>query len=169
MPRRSLTCWLHLVVSATLILSATAQDATETGRAVDFAREVLPILSNKCFVCHGPASKKKDLLRLDSYRGATADLGGYRAIDPDDPSESEILQRLHDTAEPMPPRDAQKQLTDAERTTLTRWARQGGEYARHWAFVPPVKRPPGARAENPIDGYVLAQLRGAKIDLAPCW
>ena len=47
---------------------------------VDFAREVLPILSNKCFVCHGPDSKKKALLRLDSFEGATRDLGGYRAI-----------------------------------------------------------------------------------------
>ena len=50
--------------------------------AVDFSREILPILSNKCFVCHGPDTKKKDLVRLDSFAGATRDLGGYAAINP---------------------------------------------------------------------------------------
>ena len=50
---------------------------------VDFAREVLPILSNKCFVCHGPAGEKKDVLRLDSFKEATRDLDGYKAIDPE--------------------------------------------------------------------------------------
>ena len=73
---------------------------------VDFAREVLPVLSNKCFVCHGPDSKKKDVLRLDSRTGATRDLGGYRAIDADSPEESEILTRLHDADDPMPPKKA---------------------------------------------------------------
>ena len=51
--------------------------------AVDFAREVLPILSDKCFACHGPDTKKKTDLRLDSFEGATADLGGYQAINPE--------------------------------------------------------------------------------------
>ena len=58
------------------------------GQKVDFAREVLPILSNKCFVCHGPDTKKKDDLRVDSYEAATADRDGLHAIDPTNPAES---------------------------------------------------------------------------------
>ena len=46
-------------------------------KPVDFAREILPVLSDKCFVCHGPDVKKKDLVRLDSFEGATRDLGDY--------------------------------------------------------------------------------------------
>ena len=56
---------------------------------VNFAREILPILSNKCFVCHGPDGEKKDVLRLASLAGATRDLGGYKAIAPESPAESE--------------------------------------------------------------------------------
>ncbi|MEC8928722.1 MAG: c-type cytochrome domain-containing protein, partial [Verrucomicrobiota bacterium] len=62
---------------------------------VDFAREVLPILSNKCFVCHGPDGEAKKTLRLDSFAEATRDLDGYKAIDPAAPEKSEIIVRLH--------------------------------------------------------------------------
>ena len=110
------------------------------GKPVDFAREVLPILSNKCFVCHGPDGEKKDVLRLDSFKEATRDLGGYAAINPKQPDQSKLLVRLHDKEEPMPPRKAEKQLTAAEREVLTRWVNEGGKYAKHWAFVPRKKR-----------------------------
>ena len=121
-----------------LLLAAlifTVPSAT-LGQEIDFAREVLPILSNKCFVCHGPDTKKKNRLRLDSYEHATADRDGYHAIDPKDPAESEMLVRLHDKEDPMPPEDAEKQLSDAERKILIQWVKEGGTYARHWAFVP---------------------------------
>ncbi|MFT5129451.1 MAG: hypothetical protein ACI8W8_003073 [Rhodothermales bacterium] len=125
---------------------------------VDFAREVLPILSNKCFLCHGPDGKKKDI-RLDSREGATADLGGYKALDPADLAKSEILTRIHSTEDPMPPDDAEKQLTAAERDILDRWVRQGGEYAQHWAFVPPKR---AATGPDTIDAFVQAKLGDVK-------
>ena len=132
--------------------------------AVDFAREVLPILSNKCFVCHGPDAKKENDLRLDSYAGATKDRKGTRAIDPDQPADSEILVRIHDKEDPMPPEDAEKQLTESERQILDAWVREGGTYAEHWAFVPPVKGPaPG----DSIDAMIAAQLGKQKVDFAP--
>lgn len=81
--------------------------------------------------------QEKDLVRLDSFAGATRDLGGYAAINPKQPGESEILARLHDAEEPMPPKDAEKQLTAPERELLTQWVKEGGKYAKHWAFVPP--------------------------------
>mgnify|MGYP003330566724 CR=1 FL=1 len=82
-------------------------------KEVDFAREVLPILSNKCFVCHGPDAKKEDDLRLDSYQGATEDRDGLRATDPDNPEDSELILRIHDADDPMPPKDADKQRKEA--------------------------------------------------------
>ncbi|MEN8867244.1 MAG: c-type cytochrome domain-containing protein, partial [Akkermansiaceae bacterium] len=72
---------------------------------IDFAREVLPILSDKCFACHGPDTKKAKDLRLDSYKAATKDRKGIRSIDPDNLEDSEIIFRIHDKDDPMPPED----------------------------------------------------------------
>ena len=137
---------------------------------VDFAREVLPILSNKCFVCHGPDTRKKDLLRLDSYEGATKDLGDYQAVNPKDPGKSEILVRIHSEDDPMPPKKAEKQLTARERDLISRWVRQGGKYASHWAFIPPEKKTPKAMKPaggNEIDAFILDRLEEKKQALAP--
>ena len=133
-------------------------------KKVDFAREVLPVLSNKCFVCHGPDAKKKDILRLDSFAGATRDLGGYRAIDSNSPKDSEILARIHDADDPMPPKKAEKKLTDAERDVLSRWAKEGGEYAKHWAFVKP--RRPDSKG-NAVDYFLGSKLKVEGEDFAP--
>ncbi len=83
--------------------------ASSRAQSVDFAREVLPVLSANCFVCHGPDADRKHI-RLDSREAATKDLGGYRAVDPAVPEKSEILKRIHDKDDPMPPEDAEKQL-----------------------------------------------------------
>lgn len=136
--------------------------------AVDFAREVLPILSDKCFACHGPDTKKKTDLRLDSFEGATADLGGYRAINPEKLEESAVLLRIHDKDDPMPPEDAEKQLTEKEMELISLWVREGGEYSKHWAFEVPVKSElPVEGVEHPIDSFVLQKLQSAGADFAP--
>ncbi len=122
----------------------------------DFARDVLPILSNKCFACHGPDTKKAKDLRLDSYEAATKDRKGIRAIDPAALEDSELLFRIHDQDDPMPPEDFDGQaLTDAEKDILTRWVKSGGEYASHWSFVPPRKEK-NAPAQDVIDHYIAA-------------
>ena len=143
----------------TVAFSTTAAEAP-----VDFSREILPILSNKCFVCHGPDSRKEDLLRLGSFEGATSDLGGYRAVDPGDLAKSEIIGRIHDADDPMPPEDAEKQLTAAERALLKRWVLQGGGYTEHWAFVPPTRPTPPSQ-DHPIDAFIENQFTG-DIDFA---
>ncbi len=157
-----------------------AQTVADDAPRVSFAREVLPILSNKCFVCHGPDAEE-GALRLDSMEGATADLGGYHAVLPADATlrksnESELLKRIHDTDDPMPPADASVQLTDAERMILSRWIEQGGEYKRHWAFVPPEKALPESLKEMPsnqvfpeivIDSFVKERLATRQLQLAP--
>jgi len=150
---------LLVSVTAKCVSSATAE------KPVDFAREVLPVLSDKCFVCHGPDSEKQSDLRLDSFAGATEDLGGYAAILPNDPDESELIARIHDTDDPMPPEDSERQLTDVERDLLTRWIRQGGEYAKHWAYVKP-KRAESRLLDSPIDELIKARFSDG-IDFAP--
>ena len=127
-------------------------------QAVDFAREVLPVLSNKCFICHGPDSDDDTDLRLDSFASATADRGGYRAVDTETPADSELLARILSKDDPMPPADAERQLTSGERDILKRWVEQGGQYAQHWAFVPAVKRSPFGDATQAIDQLLSKRL-----------
>ena len=143
-----------LTLLASVFMVAFSTTAAET--PVDFSREILPILSNKCFICHGPDSRKEDLLRLDSFEGATSDLGGYRAVDPGDLAKSEIIARIHDADDPMPPKDAEKHLTAAERALLKRWVLQGGGYTEHWAFVPPTRPTPPSQ-DQPIDAFIENQ------------
>jgi len=181
-PRRPLsTCWLFLLLVVALHLTLQADERptelADTGanppiaETVDFAREVLPVLSNKCFVCHGPDGEASDVLRLDSAAEATRDLGGHKAIDPDDPTSSEILVRLLSAEEPMPPADAEKQLTQAEREILTQWINAGGKYASHWAFVAPQKTTPqvgdAARPRDVIDSLVAQKLKAEQVTFAP--
>ena len=125
---------------------------------IDFAREVLPILSDKCYACHGPDTKKKDLVRLDLEELAKKDLGGYHAIDPKDLEESELLYRIIDEEDPMPPEDFGKTLSKKEQEIIRQWVLSGAEYEEHWSFVPPTKagvEPVG----NPIDHFIDAKLK----------
>jgi hypothetical protein len=165
----------------TLLLAATAIFTSSfiASAELDFAREVLPILSNKCFACHGPDAKKKEL-RLDSYEGATKDLGDYQAINPKNLADSEIIHRIFDKDDPMPPEKAHEKLTDKERAILKQWVLEGGTYAQHWAFVPPVKHdPPKIKTKRgflglgkkqtvaPIDAFVGKRLQDSGSDFAP--
>lgn len=147
--------------------NAWAEGANEPER-VSFSRQVLPILSDKCFACHGPDTADEGLVRLDSFAAATADLGGYKAIDPEDSDSSVLLQRILSADDPMPPADAEKQLTDQQRQILQRWVEQGGEYEQHWAFVSPTKVSPDGTELNSadaIDYFVQEKLQ--KVNVLP--
>jgi mono/diheme cytochrome c family protein len=133
---------------------------------VDFAREVLPILSNHCFECHGPDDQTREAgLRLDERENALEDLGGYSAIVPGHPDESELVTRIiasdEDTC--MPPKDFEKPLSDDQIKLLTEWIEQGATFTKHWSFQP-IRRPavPAVRypqwASNEIDQFVMAKL-----------
>lgn len=157
-------------VSAYTFRPAAAQ------RAVDFNREIRPILADKCFACHGPdAVNKKIKLRLDSESAATADLGGgRRAVVAGQPEKSEMVRRItaDDEFERMPPTHSGRQLTKPEIELLTLWIKQGAKWQGHWAFLPP-KRPefPTVKQEawirNPIDRFVLARLEREGLTPSP--
>ncbi|MCA9177918.1 MAG: PSD1 domain-containing protein [Planctomycetales bacterium] len=144
-----------------LVLFAAARVDAEQ---VDFARRILPILSNKCFVCHGPDTQDPAMLRLDSAESATAPREGGRAIDPDNPQHSLALARLRSKDNPMPPADAEKQLTDEERALLIRWIESGGDYRQHWAFVPPAKvdTAGAVSTRDAVDALLLRKLDAEK-------
>jgi hypothetical protein len=140
--------------------------APAAAQAVDFNRDVRPILSNNCFACHGPDEKvRKGDLRLDTREGAIADLGGHAAIVPGKPEASELIARVasNERSQMMPPAKTGKKLTKGEIEILTRWIKDGANYARHWSYVPPV-RPElpavknAAWAKTPIDRFILARL-----------
>jgi hypothetical protein len=134
---------------------------------ISFGRDVRPILSQHCFKCHGPdVARAAGGLRLDSFAGATADLGEGAAIVPGNPAKSLLLSKVSesDPAMRMPPPDAGvTPLSADEVATLRSWISQGAHYDKHWSFVPAAKpelpqvsNPPWIR--NPIDRFVLAKL-----------
>lgn len=140
----------------------------ERTKTISFARQILPILSDKCFACHGPDTGNDGLVRLDSFDSATTDLGGYQAINPEDLAASELITRILSEDDPMPPRDAEKQLSEEQRKFLVDWVMQGGEYEQHWAYVPPQKAAAVQRDTDPseaIDYFVKAKL--SERQLAP--
>jgi hypothetical protein len=150
---------LHLVLFPTFLLFG------EEKSEIDFAREVLPILSDKCYACHGPDTKKKDLVRLDLEELAKKDLGDYHAIDPDDLEESELLYRIVDEDDPMPPEDFGKTLSQKEKEIIREWVLSGAEYADHWSFVSPTKG--GVEPNiNPVDHFIGKDLKKQGYDFA---
>jgi len=136
---------------------------------LQFNRDIRPILSDRCFRCHGPdkASRKADL-RLDVPDGAYAELGKSkdRAVVPGKPQESLLCQKIFasDPTDVMPPPSSNLALTSAEKERLRRWISEGAHYQPHWAYValpekvalPTVKNKKWPR--NEMDYFVLARL-----------
>ena len=132
---------------------------------VEFNRDVRPILSDKCFACHGPDAKAKGIpLRLDVEAEAKAERGGRFAIRAGKPDESEVIRRVRATqpARRMPPAITGHTVTDAEVAILRRWISEGAAWQAHWSFIAPKPQTlPIAKSRwprNPIDRFVLAKL-----------
>ena len=165
--------------AATFLLAtaALAQAAQEPkSNTVEFNRDVRPILSDKCFACHGfDAKTRKADLRLDLPEGAFADNDGTRAIVPGDLQKSEAWLRIISTDEDevMPPPKSHKTMSAAEKETIKRWIEQGANYQKHWAFIAPKRpavpeiRDPKLRIRNPIDAFILQRLDSAGLKPAP--
>jgi hypothetical protein len=149
--------------------------AADTVPAINFARDVRPILANNCFQCHGPdASHREADLRLDVWDNAGDLHGAQHVIDAKKLAESELIKRItsDDPDEHMPPADSGKMLRPEQVETLRNWVLQGGKYEQHWAFVAP-KRPnlPAVKNQswvrNPIDAFVLARLEREGLQPSP--
>ncbi|HJZ92422.1 MAG TPA: DUF1553 domain-containing protein [Gemmataceae bacterium] len=134
---------------------------------VRFNRDILPILADKCFACHGPdAAKRKAGLRFDREEGARKVLGK--------PDASELVRRITsaDPDERMPPKDSGRELSKAQADTLRRWVAEGARWEKHWAFVPPTRPALPAVMDfawvrSPIDRFILARLEQAGLKPSP--
>lgn len=135
-------------------------------RPVDFAQEILPVLSRTCFACHGPDEESRaGGLRLDQREAALEVRDGPAAILPGDPDGSALIQRIRRSDDRrMPPPEVGHALDSETVELFERWIAEGAEYASHWAFVPPVTPAPpeGGRPDwsrVPFDDHVFANLR----------
>ena len=144
---------------------------TLTTEAVNFNRDIRPILAENCFYCHGQdAAKRQAELRLDVQQSAV-DAG---AVVPGAPGASTLLERIHssDADVVMPPPDSNRRLSAADKQLLERWIAEGGNYEDHWAFVAP-QRPSiptvagSTWVRTPIDHFVLAALEAEGLTPAP--
>jgi hypothetical protein len=168
--------WLFLrngvVIAAALLGAVTSGRAAALPDKVDFNHHIKPLLSDRCFVCHGPDEKaRKAKLRLDTRDDAFKALDeGMFVIKPGNPAKSEIIRRITstDADEMMPPPKSNLALNKDEIELLRRWVQQGAEWKKHWSFIPvgDVKVPTVKNRKwprNDIDRFVLARLEGEKI------
>ena len=142
--------------------------------SVDYGRDVLPILSDKCYHCHGPDEKaRKAKLRFDVKESALRT--NEPVIIPGRGSASELVRRITTTNldDKMPPPESNRSLTPKQIETLTHWIDEGAKWGQHWAFVPP-RRPevprvesPKSKVQNPIDAFVIARLQKEGVTPAP--
>ncbi|MGD9647970.1 MAG: DUF1553 domain-containing protein [Pirellulales bacterium] len=159
-------CALALAGRGQILLAGDAP-ATPVAGAVQFARDIRPILANHCFECHGPDEQAREAdLRLDTREGllgngdaAASIVVAGRADD------SELYRRIasEDADERMPPADSHRPLNAAQIAKLKQWIDEGAVWRDHWAYIPPTRPElPGAvqasAARNPVDRFLLARL-----------
>lgn len=137
-----------------------------------YNKQIRPILSDKCFQCHGPDSaNRKGDLRLDRREDAVK----ASAIVPGDPKKSTLIQRIHhhDPKEVMPPLDSPRQLNESEKAVLTQWIRGGAPYEPHWSFTPlpaavEVPQPTDANwSKQELDRFIAKRLEQEKLSPSP--
>ena len=158
---------LPAVLAGGIMMLAPGNSAAES---VNFSREVLPVLSDRCFYCHGPDEKhRKADLRLDVEAAAKAPGKNGTAIVPGKPADSLLVERIFtmDPDEQMPPPEAHKDLSAAQKETLQRWIAEGAPWGRHWAFSP--LEPPAVfgKEVNPVDALVVKKLAQEGLEPAP--
>ena len=143
---------------------------------IDFNFQIRPLLSDRCFKCHGPDERaRKKRLRLDTQEGLFGKLEeGWAVVRPGDTNRSELVRRIlaTDPEEMMPPPDSQLSLSAADKDLLRRWVAGGAPFKSHWSLIPVAKVTPPRLwdrtwARNPVDAFVRAKLDAAKLSPAP--
>jgi Protein of unknown function (DUF1549)/Protein of unknown function (DUF1553)/Planctomycete cytochrome C len=161
----------HLLACCVLYWSGLATIAFAEPAALDFNRDIRPILAENCFYCHGQDGNKRQAdLRLDDRAAAIE----FEAIVPHKPQESSLMKRIlsDDVEQQMPPPKSNRRLSAEQKKLLERWIAEGAVYQPHWAFVAP-QRPaePVVKKQdwvkNPIDRFVLAKLEAEGLTPSP--
>ena len=155
----------HRAILSAVLLSTVFGSVSLAEDPISFNRKIRPILADICFNCHGSdAAATEGGVRLDSFEEATGDGdSGEPIIVPGDSENSELIKRILDSDDPMPPADFAKQLTDEQKQLLKDWVDQGAKFEGHWAFGSPA-RPAIPNVKNkswprtPVDHFVLSKL-----------
>ncbi len=165
-----------LLLIPSLRQTSAVEAAAPVAAKVDFDREIRPLLSDRCFRCHGPnENDRKGAFRLDQEKSALGKAeSGAHPIVPGKPESSELIRRItvDDVSQRMPPQESGKTLSKDEIELLRRWIREGAAWRQHWAFVRPA-RPAEPPAKDPhwdrtaIDRFVLARLEAEGIKPSP--
>ena len=142
---------------------------------IDFNRQIRPILSDKCFKCHGPDAKnQKSDFRLDTLEHAIKEHNGFVGLTPGSLEDSEIHWRIHtdDEIELMPPPKSKHPLTEEEKKLLDQWIMEGGKYDKHWSFqnLPQTIKIPQSNHPNPlnpIDHFIAEGLKNSSLSPSP--
>jgi hypothetical protein len=167
----ALTAFAAPLAFAAGAATPVAPAPADAGHAIEFNRDIRPILSENCFYCHGQDGQKREAdLRLDDRTAAIAS----GAIVPGDPGASTLLERIHSTDPDvqMPPPNSNRRLSADQKKLLDRWIREGATYTPHWAFIAPVRpAPPSVQLadwpRNEVDRFVLAAIEAAGMKPAP--
>ena len=146
-------------LAMTSVLAGLALAPCSSSQEIRFNRDVRPILSDRCFQCHGVDAKaRKADLRLDTWEGLTAPRGWrLPAVTPGNPDRSSLILRVEsdDPKQVMPPPSTHKTVSENERTVLRAWIEQGAPFEEHWAFTPPEGTPP---PKGVMDGWVRTEI-----------
>jgi hypothetical protein len=168
--------FICLVVAMAAGNAVAAEPSPKADARVDFNFQIRPILSDKCFNCHGPDSRnRKAGLRLDTREGAFGKTeSGNQAVVPFDLESSELVARVtsSDPVERMPPKSLGRALSAQEIELLRKWVGEGAEWKAHWSFLAPTAAAPPAVKnpgwpQNAIDRFVLARLDAEGLTPAP--
>ncbi len=163
----NMRCFLLILFTAFLCLP------NATAAPVSFSKQVLPILAQNCFQCHGPDANTREAdLRLDLVEDAMRERDGYRIITPGDATQSELFHRLvaDDESLQMPPADSDKQLSKQDIAVIRDWINEGAEFEKHWSYnrvnrppVPQVSKRTQRWQRNEIDTFVGRKLEDHRI------
>lgn len=162
---------VHAWLLAAAVAGAVAGEPASPPGPIRFNRDIRPILSEHCFLCHGPdAGTRKQQLRLDLEEGAKA-----KVVVPGKPEASDLIERVTsaDEDEVMPPPKTGKKLKLDQIGLLRRWIAEGAKYDSHWAYLPVTRSepPPGGQsptaARHPVDRFIGTRLKGEGLTPSP--
>jgi hypothetical protein len=134
---------------------------------ISYNKNIRPILSENCFYCHGqdPKTREGDVA-LHLAELACKEHKGTTPIVPHNTEDSEVIFRIFDEDDPMPPKDSNRSLTEKQKELIKKWIEQGAKYEDHWSFVAPRKEPVPSET-NPVDHFIQKRLAAADLDTSP--
>ena len=163
---------LLIAVASCTLGDVIASDPVASPDRIEFNRDIRPILSDRCFSCHGPDKNKREAeTRLDTLEGLHGSTNKTGPLVPGNPDASEMIRRIEslDNDKRMPPPEFAKDLSEHEKALLRKWIQQGAKWEGHWAFQP-IRSTPAPKiieerfSRNALDGHIFAALRQAGLE-----